>query len=68
MKNGSSIRRENCPVCGSREVERDAVEQVGWLLLAECARCDHRWTQRSDLPSREMVRAAAPLAEVANAA
>jgi len=32
-------------VCGSREVRADAVEHSGWLLLAECPRCDHRWTQ-----------------------
>jgi hypothetical protein len=32
-------------VCGSREVHSDAVEHDGWLVLAECARCDHRWTQ-----------------------
>jgi hypothetical protein len=43
MQDGSSDRA--CAVCGSREVHSDAVEQGAWLLLAECARCDHRWTQ-----------------------
>jgi hypothetical protein len=100
-----------CVVCGSCEVQIDAVEQgasgaqraegerrpsasgaqraegerrpsasgaqraegerrpSGWLLLAECPRCDHRWTQRlADAPTvgRAVRVAAAP--EVANAA
>jgi hypothetical protein len=38
-----------CGVCGSRDVHTDAVEHGGWLALAQCARCDHRWTQ----PARE---------------
>jgi len=40
---GRTVRR--CLVCGSREVHTDAVEQRGWVLLAECPHCDHRWTQ-----------------------
>jgi hypothetical protein len=41
-----------CIVCGSREVRTDAVEQRGWVLLAECPHCDHRWTQPlSDAPA-----------------
>jgi hypothetical protein len=71
-----------CAVCGSREVRIDAVEQGGesraathgrvgtrtWLLLAECPRCDHRWTQCLTEPAlmRALRVAAAP--EVANAA
>ena len=47
MQNGLSNRGPACAVCGSREVRTDAVEQGGWLLLAECPRCDHRWTQRA---------------------
>ena len=33
-----------CPVCGSSELRTDAVVDRGWILLAECARCDRRWT------------------------
>jgi hypothetical protein len=45
MRNGLGVRVSSCAVCGSREVETDAVEHGGWLLLAQCPRCDHRWTQ-----------------------
>jgi uncharacterized Zn finger protein len=73
MQNGISIPRAACAVCGSREVRTDAVEQGGWLLLAECPRCDHRWTQRlseTSAPTCAPVRvaAAAVRPEVANAA
>ncbi len=37
-----TLRR--CPVCGSSELRTDAVVDRGWILLAECARCDRRWT------------------------
>jgi hypothetical protein len=40
-----------CVVCGSREVRTDAVEQRGWMLLAECPHCDHRWTQALPEPA-----------------
>ncbi len=43
--NGLSIVGAACAVCGSRELRIDAVDHDGWLLLSECARCDHRWTQ-----------------------
>ena len=33
-----------CLVCGSSEVRTDEVVDRGWVLLAECARCDRRWT------------------------
>ena len=45
MQSTVSNRTAACAVCGSREVRTDAVEQGGLLLLAECPRCDHRWTQ-----------------------
>ncbi len=35
-----------CPVCGSRNISRDAVLEQGLLQLAECRRCDQRWTWR----------------------
>ena len=87
MQDGISIPAMACAVCGSREVRTDAVEQgsksraasrrraetSSWLLLAECPRCDHRWTQRlseASAPARAPVRvaAAAVRPEVANAA
>jgi hypothetical protein len=37
-----TLRR--CPVCGSNAVRTDEVVDRGWILLAECARCDRRWT------------------------
>ena len=35
--------RTRCAVCGFAEIRTDAVED---LFLAECPRCDHRWTFR----------------------
>ena len=35
-----------CRVCASLEVRVDEVLQHGVLALAECARCDFRWTWR----------------------
>ncbi len=34
-----------CLVCGSSEVRTDEVHHRGVLLLAECPRCQHRWTE-----------------------
>jgi hypothetical protein len=71
MSNGLPNRGPDCAVCGSREVRTDAVEQDGWLVLGECPRCDHRWTQRlAEAPARAPVRVAdaALRPEVANAA
>ena len=73
MSNTFPNRAPACAVCGSCEVRTDAVEQDGWLLLAECPRCDHRWTQRlaeASAPACAPVRvaAAAVRPEVANAA
>jgi hypothetical protein len=35
-----------CLVCGFTEVRTDEVVDRGVVLLAECPRCDHRWTAR----------------------
>jgi hypothetical protein len=35
-----------CLVCGFTEIRTDEVVDGGWVLLAECPRCDHRWTER----------------------
>ncbi len=40
-----------CLVCGFREVRTDEVVERGVLLLNECPRCDHRWTERPLAPA-----------------
>jgi len=40
-----------CLVCGSSEVRTDEVVDRGIVLLAECPRCEHRWTSRAPLPA-----------------
>jgi hypothetical protein len=37
-----------CRVCGCGQVHADAVADLdrGLMLLAECTRCEHRWTER----------------------
>ena len=39
-----TLRR--CLVCGSNEVRTDEVVDLGVVLLSECPRCEHRWTER----------------------
>jgi len=39
-----SVRR--CRVCGFAEVRTDEVVEGGIVLLAECPRCEHRFTLR----------------------
>jgi ribosomal protein S27AE len=41
---GSLNRRVHCGICGFSEVRTDEVVDGGVLFLAECPRCDHRWT------------------------
>jgi hypothetical protein len=68
--NGLSIVGATCAVCGSRELRIDAVDHGGWLLLSECARCDHRWTQPFAGATARAVKVSAEArrTEVANAA
>ncbi len=40
---GAGVR---CGACESHEVTVDEVEHDGWLWIAECRHCDHRWTKR----------------------
>ncbi|MCP3986074.1 MAG: hypothetical protein GY723_16955 [bacterium] len=35
-----------CLLCGFTEVHTDQVIDRGIVLLSECPRCDHRWTER----------------------
>jgi len=41
-----------CLVCGFTEVRTDEVVDRGLVFLAECPRCEHRWTS-STPPSLE---------------
>jgi len=38
-----------CLVCGSAEVRTDEVIDRGIVFLAECPRCEHRWTSNAPL-------------------
>jgi hypothetical protein len=40
-----------CLLCGFREVRTDEAIDRGMLLLNECPRCDHRWTERPLAPA-----------------
>ena len=40
-----------CRVCGCTEVATDEVIDRGILLLYECPRCDHRWTESRTQPT-----------------
>jgi hypothetical protein len=56
---GSGLdRRVRCGICGFSEVRTDEVVDRGVLFLAECPRCDHRWTSAEPI-------AAAPTAAAA---
>ena len=54
-----------CLVCGFTEIRTDEVVDRGVVLLAECPRCDHRWTER---PPAWVAPASAGLAEETSAA
>jgi hypothetical protein len=56
-------RRLRCCICGFSEVRTDEVVDRDVLFLAECPRCDHRWTslepiaaQSTATPSPAIVR------------
>ena len=42
-----------CLVCGSSEVRTDEVVDRGLVFLAECPRCEHRWTSHTPLEAAE---------------
>ena len=56
--------RMSCLVCGSTEVRTDEVIDHGVVLLAECPRCQHLWTERASNLGRR-VEAVGNAAEVA---
>ncbi len=41
----SSRTVSRCLLCGFTEVRTDEVVNRGVVLLAECPRCQHRWTE-----------------------
>ncbi len=46
-----------CLVCGFAEVVTDEVIDRGIVLLAECPRCQHRWTETpAGTPARAGIR------------
>ena len=60
-----------CLVCGSCEVRTDEVIDRGIVFLAECPRCEHRWTSRAAWPpgrTPQKAGGAAPVREAATAA
>ena len=46
-----------CRVCGFTEIRTDEVIDRGVVFLAECLRCDHRWTSSEPLASLPTPRA-----------
>ena len=46
-----------CLVCGFAEIRTDEVVDRGVVFLAECPRCEHRWTSRAPIvPERRLRR------------
>ena len=44
-------RRVRCCVCGFSEVRTDEALDRGVIFLAECPRCEHRWTSQEPIAS-----------------
>ena len=42
-------RRVRCCVCGFSEVRTDEALDRGVIFLAECPRCEHRWTSQDPI-------------------
>lgn len=58
-----------CLVCGFAEVRTDEVIDRGTVFLAECPRCEHRWTSaEAPRPSLAVRTPAHAREEVASAA
>jgi hypothetical protein len=47
--NASFNRRLRCCICGFSEVRTDEVVDRGILFLAECPRCEYRWTSQEPI-------------------
>jgi hypothetical protein len=50
----------HCLVCGCDEVHTDEVVDREVIFLAECPRCDYRWTSRAPRPHVRIVAVRAP--------
>ena len=44
-----SQTRTRCPLCGFAEIRTDEVMNRGVVFLAECPRCENRWTSREPI-------------------
>ncbi len=54
-----------CLVCGFTEVRTDEVVDRGVVLLAECPRCEHRWTAPAPPVAAEAAQAAPSVRKLA---
>jgi hypothetical protein len=45
----SPKRRLGCCICGFSEIRTDEVVDRGILFLAECPRCEYRWTSQEPI-------------------
>ncbi len=50
----SSSRRLSCCICGFSEIRTDEVIDRGILFLAECPRCEYRWTSQEPIAAASM--------------
>jgi hypothetical protein len=41
----NSSSKKHCGVCGCESLQIDEVAHQGRMLLAQCSRCQHRWTE-----------------------
>jgi len=48
MQLGTS-NRSHCAICGYSEIRTDEVIDRSLVFLAECPRCEHRWTSTRPL-------------------
>jgi hypothetical protein len=67
--------RQRCVVCGYSEMRMDEVVDRGLVYLAECPRCESRWTSRQPsavarvaAPASSMRSVTRPVPEIAPAA
>jgi hypothetical protein len=54
----SPSRRLGCSICGFSEIRTDEVIDRGILFLAECPRCEYRWTSQEPIAAASMTASA----------